>query len=113
MFTNDFMTQCMLVDFRPIGSFHVYALLTEAEYRNKESYIGKVYWSDKIAATPQGPFKDVQSAINGYLKICDARRYLNTAINEPPLGELPKTIPEENNVLDLDAFRASRPRRHW
>lgn len=102
----------MLFDFRPVGSLHVYALMTEEDHKNNAPYTGKIYWSDSIAVSPQGPFRGVWEAVESFKIIAEARFYLHKTEGDIPISNKIKD-PAPNNVLNLDAFRASRPRRHW
>lgn len=101
------LMQLMLLDLRPAIGLYIYALVTEAEYHSGAPWINKVYWSDHVATEPQGPRQGVQQAVDMWKVVMAGR----DAIEAAKLGKVVQA--PKNNILDLDAFRASRPRKHW
>jgi hypothetical protein len=107
------MYKVLLVNLEP--TLQIFALFTEAEYEGKISHYGKVYWTSSFIEIPQGPYHDTFLAAEAYKKYLYRLRQNPTSLT---VHHTPKVLsnpnpPKPTNVLSLDAFRASRPRRHW
>lgn len=110
------MIQLLLIDMQPVGSLRVFALLTQMEHELKASYDNKIFWTDSKASTPQGPYPTVYNAIESYKAVILSRRNLKDSEEQIPLENIAAfaSITDiKSNILDLDKFRAARPKKHW
>lgn len=106
------LLQMMLIDMTPIGSFRVFALLTELEHMSLAPFDNKIYWSDHNAIDPQGPFKTVWLAVENYKYVVVAR--MSTAVKLPYITPPPTPVdPITIKVLSLDEFRINKPKKDW
>src|ERR1035437_10766058 len=120
------MKQYMLINMQPTGSLQVFALVPDEVAASakpiEEKLLNRVFWMDSKATQPQGPFMTQYAAMENWKGIWFARRHNYVSdmdITTQPQLPLPtqgvysvEAIPK-NNILDLDVFRANRPKKHW
>ena len=68
------MIKALIIDMNPIGSFQIYALMTEEEHERSAAFTGKIYWSDAQSPNGTGPFNTVYEAMDNFKKVALTRR---------------------------------------